>query len=826
MWFANLRRGRPRQDSASSWQQMSANASLIEPRVFMSTRACFPWVCSIFRYHTAADPPLPLQPLTSCRVDVTFVAGETLGGLTMRAFNDGVHEPSGADDANLATANASCPSNRPDDANTDPQSLTSEVQKLGLKGLCEGSRAEVCGLVKGAQFNGRLVLLGAFVPDAQRFEVPELNIRVRPDNLHTLASVEERMSLSFGAVQAGATAVLRCSWCRTPLSDHMKSACKCEMAFCQACHYVARNAGHALLCKKGLILCKIGPSATLLVRTLRRSEDSLLDTARIPFAGATDLLPGSGVVCLRVTPPAGSAWTPYRCAMILRNPGTGFQTCVTALLRMLEHMSTCSLVIRSSVSEGHRGMHGGRQLSISVVVPNDGDKKDNAIEHLEITYTPVDADKAEQNMTERVHIDASSYDASFCSQLDERRISALTPEIIQPIAHMRMSRFLKHIVGLPPEPRGACVGAVVQLTTDRTNIHQAWRLEAYDEVTKEWTVVAVRFDAAAREYVPHKQQHARTVHSKSICVDYITAVGTPRLFRTMWNGHSVNDIALAMYATLPLPLRSVENILICEAGEVRTFKIPQGQLIALPQPFASYSLCDLRDMLTTAGGPDQLEAGETAAEICGILGIDTNSHPQGLKLAYLDEAADRILRQSTGRIEDISSLMRLISAADLLPTTHSILTLRTDANTRGLTLLQGVLTQGESLILGRGELEVKQAAWIAFQGGGSRGPCESTFRVGRATHTLDAAKRMILDMCDESLECALCLEPLLGSASDTLTCGHSFHLQCLRDMKTTSCALCRTPVRLRFVTHPSGLQGYDDLDVMDLMRHRVWGLSE
>ena len=159
--------------------------------------------------------------------------------------------------------------------------------------------------------------------------------------------------------------------------------CKCEMAFCHACHYVSRNAGHALLCRKGLILCKLGEAATILVRTLPRSDETLLETARALFASAPG--PGSGVVCLRVTPPRGGRFLPYRCALVLPVPtgaGVGVDQCKQALLKCLHHMHTCSIAIRTDVSPFCVALPAGRELSVTLFVGA-------TAEHVEAVYAPL-----------------------------------------------------------------------------------------------------------------------------------------------------------------------------------------------------------------------------------------------------------------------------------------------------------------------------------------------------------------------------------------------------------------------------------------------------
>jgi hypothetical protein len=186
-----------------------------------------------------------------------------------------------------------------------------------------------------------------------------------------------------------------------------------------------------------------------------------------------------------------------------------------------------------------------------------------------------------------------------------------------------------------------------------------------------------------------------------------------------------------------------------------------------------------------------------------------------------DASASKFLE---GRSRDIDSAnmlhtLSIVRAADLLPSTHVLLLMRTEANTNGFMHLQISLTASHMLAAGRGG-EVKQAAWMAFRGGdGVDG--ESTFTVGRPTHSLDVARRMIAENRDEGRECALCLEPLLGSACDSLTCGHMFHLECLRDLRQAECALCHTPVRLQFGKHADGRDGFDDLDLMDMCRLRL-----
>jgi hypothetical protein len=685
--------------------------------------------------------------------------------------------------------------------------------------LLEGDRAEVYGL-RDARYNGKLVVLGNLAPGpVPRFEVPELNIRLKLENLRPMAEVEKRHDLSLG-VNSAASGVERCAWCRADLDAVRRSVCTCEMRFCHACHFVARNAGHALLCRKKLILCKIGERATVLVRTLPRSDETLLETARALFGGAADRAPtpGSGVVCMRVTPPTGGRSLPYRFAVVLGVPsgsGVSIEACREALVRCLDHMHTCSIAVRTNVSPFLRdaAMPAGREMSISLFTGS-------TVEHVLMTYTPVSS--TGDAVAETVALEGAVYDGEMKAPRAPRsELAFLTPEYVDPIAHGLTSPFLRGLHTGRFAPPGAKPGGVAALTNVAPSLLRAWRLEAYDEARREWTVSPVQWSDSERDYVPSKAG-ARVASAAHVSVDCVVPPRGPRLFRTTWRpGASGDDVALMVYATLPLRVRDAPNLRIVEKGRERAYEL-KG-MVALPMPLASYDARQLRRALTEAGEPDAIEgecAGRAAALLseAGRTGRSAVTTPQ---MVDLDASASKFLECRSRDIDSANMLhaLSIVRAADLLPSTHVLLLMRTEANTNGFMHLQISLTASHMLAAGRGG-EVKQAAWMAFRGGDDVDG-ESTFTVGRPTHSLDVARRMIAENRDEGGECALCLEPLLGSACDSLTCGHMFHLECLRDLRQAECALCRTPVRLQFGKHADGRDGFDDLDLMDMCRLRL-----
>lgn len=99
--------------------------------------------------------------------------------------------------------------------------------------------------------------------------------------------------------------------------------------------------------------------------------------------------------------------------------------------------------------------------------------------------------------------------------------------------------------------------------------------------------------------------------------------------------------------------------------------------------------------------------------------------------------------------------------------------------------------------------------------------------VNSPAHRMNATKRRLeLNVKNDSEnDCCICLESLTGGQEHIYVtpCGHKYHRSCLKEMAATSvatsCALCRTPIKVKGVSGPDpwymkyqGKPGYRWLD--------------
>ena len=140
---------------------------------------------------------------------------------------------------------------------------------------------------------------------------------------------------------------------------------------------------------------------------------------------------------------------------------------------------------------------------------------------------------------------------------------------------------------------------------------------------------------------------------------------------------------------------------IIEAGRERAFTLPAGSAVTLPMPTAAYDANALRSALAAHGEPEAIDEGEVAARVADLLGARQGT----VRMSSFDAAASRLLEGLSGTSDGVMTALRIPRAADLMPTTHSLVVVRTATNPTGFSLLQVALTAPHALAGGRAEVK-------------------------------------------------------------------------------------------------------------------------
>jgi hypothetical protein len=670
--------------------------------------------------------------------------------------------------------------------------------------LAPGAHAAIEGVQSRSDLNGRLAKIISCDEDAGRYAVEVKGhspLRLKTTCCVAIEDVVARHAAGFDILGG-----VRCVWCRAPAGME-EWACACQASFCsEVCQYMAHKHGHTFLCKKGLASVEWQPGKRYIVNTLPRATGvATVDTARIYFKrGGDELHPGAGLVCAHVAAATNSAvpFKTFRFAIKFNVAAPAPDIGVDALLGLFNEMVKSTLAMRDAISPPARRRDNPnsiprRTLSVTIVAA------DRTVEHVEVAYESPQA--TSNGVCEHTSIDGSVYARGLGGLLPNRLPTLLTPARIHAVVFGTQSVAIESVLNPPMEPAGAQVGGIAVLLSSEPSLTNAVRLESYNAPRGEWVVKPVRWDNSAGDWQDHKKKPTHTVPVADVCVEYVYVPGMPRLWRTVWKpGSKAEDVALMAYCTLSMQKRAAHGITICEAGNCRPFELPREGTVVFPTPPAPFRVAELRDELRKHGMTDVY--------------VNVLAQPQQSQRAGPAHEMDAITI--------LGYVLPLLEEVDARPEASATLIERTTDNATIFHMIQTVLSQGESAF--QQGSTIMSAPWIAFRGGGGKGPGESMWVAGRPGHSIDAARRMIMEISEER-ECAICLDPLIDGPSRPLRCGHVFHLECMYDIARSEqpqqCALCKADYRMTFAGSAyTELKSVEDIDEMDASR--AWLLQE
>ena len=647
--------------------------------------------------------------------------------------------------------------------------------------LPAGMQVVIDGLTSRPDLNGRVAKILSYDHNADRYGVEfsnEDSMRIKACNLHTLDSIEGKHAVGFDTL-GGA----RCVWCRSPAS--VAWACKCEAVFCsEACRRTAQSHGHSYLCRKGISYFEPRPGQRFIVVTLPRRRCDTLDTARDYFRkGGAELLPGSALICAHVLAPEG-ATVPFKTFRFAIKMKCGSAVAANVMHKHVEsigalfnHLVGCTVAVRDSINSPQqrdaKSALPRRAFGITAVAP------DGTVEHVEVSYQTPKATR--DGVAESVAIEGHVYERGLGMRRPTSTPAVLTPDRVHDFVSGKGSVGLLAVENAPTKPPGAVVGAHATLLTSPPSLTRAVRLCAFDARRESWKVQPVCWFKEGG-YKVDKKKPTRTVPATDICIDCVQVPRFPDMWRTTWkDGSSADDVALMAYCTLPLGHRLNHGITIREGGVTRPYALPTVGTVVLPTPPAPFALTELRDDLLRNGIPEvRMETFE------GVV--------------------------PSGTTDDLAVLLRIQMEIVAMPSSTVVLIGRTDANGPIFHLMQLILVHGPAAFTA--SCTMTSATWLAIRGGD--GTDNNLWVAGRSGHALGAARRMILDLSDES-ECAICLEPLFEDASQPLRCGHAFHAKCMFEVCQSQegsvqqeCAVCKTAFRMTYVTSAEGLRNFEE----------------